>query len=214
MLALLRSDVLAGRLQPGERLKFPDLCERYEASVGVTREALISLVGEGLVQSENHQGYVVTPLSENDLGDLTAARLEIEALVFRQSVVDGDVGWEARAVSAHHVLLRTPLADADGSGRMSDEWARVHTEFHDALLSGCGNRRLLETARALRREADLYQRWSVSLGQEPGRDIAAEHRGLLEAAVSRDADLAVSRLREHISHTKKLLSDYKKAHTP
>ena len=212
MLTLLRSDILAGRMQPGERLKFPDLCERYEASVGVTREALISLVGEGLVRSENHQGYVVTPLSEHDLGDLTAARLEIESLVFRQSVVDGDVEWEARAVSAHHVLSRTPLADADGTGRMSDEWARVHTEFHDALLSGCPNRRLLETARALRREADLYQRWSVSLGQEPERDIPAEHRGLLDAAVSRDADLAVERLREHISHTRKLLSDYRKAH--
>lgn len=209
--ARLRSDILAGRLQPGQRLKFPDLCERYEASVGVTREALARLVGQGLVRSENHQGYLVTPLSEDDLADLTAARLEIETLAFRHSVTDGDVEWEAQVVSAHHVLARTPLTDPDDSARMSDEWARVHGAFHDTLLAGCGNRRLLHIARALRAEADLYQRWSVSLSGERGRDIAAEHRGLLDAAMARDPDLAVERLREHIGHTRELLVDYQRA---
>jgi DNA-binding GntR family transcriptional regulator len=209
--ARLRSDILAGRLQPGARLKFPDLGDRYEASVGVIREALARLVGQGLVCSEAHQGYTVVPISEGDLADLTTARLEIEAAAFRHAVIDGDVAWEARVVSAHHVLSRTPLADPDDAGRMSDEWARVHAAFHDALLSGCGNRRLRDIARGLRAEADLYQRWSVSLG-EPDRDIDAEHRGLLEAALSRDADLAVERLREHIGHTKQLLVDYTRTH--
>jgi DNA-binding GntR family transcriptional regulator len=209
--ARLRSDILAGRLQPGERLKFPDLCEPYEASVGVIREALARLVGEGLVCSQAHQGFVVTPLSEEDLADLTTARLEIEATAFRHAVLDGDVTWEARAVAAHHVLARTPLSDPDDAGRMSDEWARVHRDFHDALLSGCGNRRLLDIARGLRAEADLYQRWSVALGSEPDRRIDDEHRGLLDAALARDPDLAVERLRKHIGHTRELLVDYKRA---
>jgi DNA-binding GntR family transcriptional regulator len=94
---------------------------------------------------------------------------------------------------------------------MSDEWARVHRDFHDALLSGCGNRRLLDIARGLRAEADLYQRWSVALGSEPNRRIDDEHRGLLDAALARDGDLAVERLREHIGHTRELLVDYKRA---
>jgi DNA-binding GntR family transcriptional regulator len=209
--ARLRSDILAGRLQPGERLKFPDLCERYQASVGVTREALAHLAGQGLVQSEAHQGYVVTPISDEDLADLTTARLEVESTTFRHALVDGDVEWEARVVAAHHVLARTQLADPEDAGRMSDEWARVHAAFHDALLSGCSNRRLLDIARGLRREADLYQRWSVALGNEPDRRIDAEHQGLLDAVLARDPDLAVERLREHIGHTRDLLIDYKRA---
>ena len=46
---------------------FPDLCKRYGASVGVTREALASLAAEGLVLAQPHQGYVVRPLSPEDL---------------------------------------------------------------------------------------------------------------------------------------------------
>jgi DNA-binding GntR family transcriptional regulator len=206
----LRADILAGRLEPGERLKFPDLCERYEASVGVTREALARLAGEGLVSSEAHQGFMVMPLSEEELADLTTARLEVESSVLRHAVADGDVAWEAQVVSAHHVLARTPLADPDDARRMSDEWARAHAAFHDALLAGCGNRRLLDIARGLRGEADLYLRWSVSLGNEPERGIEAEHRGLMDAVLARDADLAVTRLREHIAHTKDLLVDYER----
>lgn len=206
--ALLRADILSGRLAPGERLKFPDLCERYSASVGVTREALARLASQGLVRSQINLGFVVTPLSKGDLSDLTSARMEVEAMAFRRSILDGDVEWEARAVSAHHVLARTPLTDPDDPGRMSDDWARVHGEFHDSLLSGCGNRRLLAIARSLRQESELYQRWSVSLGNEPHRDLPAEHKGLLDAAVERDVELAVQRLRAHIAHTAELLIDY------
>jgi DNA-binding GntR family transcriptional regulator len=57
----------------------------------------------------------------------------------------------------------------------------------------------------LREEAELYRRWSVSLGQEPKRDIAGEHRALLDAALARDPKLAAERLTEHISHTARLL---------
>jgi DNA-binding GntR family transcriptional regulator len=74
-----------------------------------------------------------------------------------------------------------------------------------ALLAGCGNRRLQEMALKLREEAELYRRWSVSLGYEPARDVAGEHRALLEAALARDPELAAERLVDHISHTARLL---------
>lgn len=59
--ARLRADILSGRLLPGQRLKFPDLAARYEASVGVIREALIRLAERGLVRSEAHLGFQVAP---------------------------------------------------------------------------------------------------------------------------------------------------------
>ena len=48
----LRSDILTGRLLPGQRLPFAELGTRYATSVGVLREALSRLVEQGLVQSE------------------------------------------------------------------------------------------------------------------------------------------------------------------
>lgn len=59
--ARLRADILSGRLLPGYRLKFPLLSARYDVSVSVLREALVRLAEQGLVQSEPHQGFVVTP---------------------------------------------------------------------------------------------------------------------------------------------------------
>ncbi|MCF7549958.1 GntR family transcriptional regulator [Pseudonocardia sp. WMMC193] len=201
----LRSDILAGRLVPGSRLKFPELCETYGVSVGAAREALTRLTAEGMVKTQPHQGYMVTPLSHEDLADLTRARIEIESLVLRLSVQEGDVQWESRAVAAHHVLERAVFLSDDDPDHPTDEWAAAHARFHLALLDGCTNRRLLDVARALREEAELYRQWSVSFGQEPDRDLAGEHRALLEASVGRQADLAGQLLRDHIAHTTSLL---------
>ncbi|WP_433678210.1 GntR family transcriptional regulator [Nocardia sp. CA-119907] len=201
----MRADILGGRLVPGARLKFPELSERYKVSVGATREALTKLAAEGLVTAKAHQGYLVRPLSHEDLADLTKARVEIESLVLKLSVLEGDVRWEADAIAAHHFLERTTYRDPADPNHPTDEWSAAHRAFHHALLAGCRNRRLLDTALALRQEAELYLQWSVSFGNEPDRDVPGEHRALLAAAVARDADRAQELLRDHIAHTAQLL---------
>jgi len=201
----LRADILGGRLVPGERLKFPELCERYRTSVGAAREVLTRLENEGLVTSRSHRGFTVTELSHRDLADLTEARIEVESMVLRLSIRDGDVQFEAQAVAAHHLLERTPFFAEDDPTHPSDAWVEAHATFHRALLAGCRNRRLLETAHALRDEAELYRQWSVSLGHEPDRDVAAEHRRLLEYTLARDVEGAVAELRDHVAHTARLL---------
>lgn len=201
----LRDDILTGRLAPGQRLKFPELIDRCGVSASVLREALARLTTEGLVQAQAHHGYMVTPLSHEDLEELTTARLEIESLVLRQSIRYGDVDWEASVVAAYHVLERTPMTEAADPRRVTEAWAAAHAQFHHALLAGCRNRRLLTMARTLRDETELYRRWSVSLGNEPDRDVEGEHTALLEAAVKRDVDPAAERLRAHIAHTAQLL---------
>ncbi|MGW0817472.1 GntR family transcriptional regulator [Streptomyces viridiviolaceus] len=203
--ARLRADILSGRLLPGCRLKFPVLSAHYDASVSVLREALVRLTEQGLVRSEPHQGFVVTPLSREKLWELTEARIELEALVLRRSVVEGDLSWESRLVAAHHTLERTRYTAEGDDQRVDDDWAAAHAAFHAALLDGCTNRRLLRMALGLRDEAELYRRWSQPLGDEPGRDLADEHRALLEAALTRDPDAAAAALCAHVRHTTELL---------
>jgi DNA-binding GntR family transcriptional regulator len=201
----IRADILGGRLTPGQRLKFPDLSETYAVSVSACREALTRLVALGLVVTEPHVGYTVMPLSVEDLTELTDARLEIESLVFRRSICEGDLEWERLVISAHHVLSRTSMFAEDDPLRIRDEWAAAHAEFHHALLAGCRNQRLLETASTLRDSAELYRRWSTALGNEPDRDLVAEHRFLCDLALTRDTDQAVAALVDHITHTRDLL---------
>jgi DNA-binding GntR family transcriptional regulator len=203
--ARLRADILSGRLLPGHRLKFPLLGAEYDVSVSVLREALVRLTEQGLVRSEPHQGFVVTPLSREKLSELTDARIELESLVLRRSVTEGDLAWESRLVAAHHTLERTPYTAQGDDDRVDDCWAEAHADFHRALLDGCANRRLLRMALGLRDEAELYRRWSRPLGGEPGRDLAAEHRALLDAALARDPDASAEALCTHVRHTTELL---------
>jgi DNA-binding GntR family transcriptional regulator len=196
----LRADILAGRLPPGSRLLFNQLITRYDASMGVLREGLSRLAEQGLVQAEPQQGFRVTPLSAQDLRDLTAARCAIEGLVLREAVDSGSLAWEARVLAAHHTLLRTPQSYAEDPARLTDEWVAAHADYHRALLDGCANARLRGIAGSLRDSAELYRRWSVPLGGSP-RDIAGEHRRILDAVLARKADAAVAALTDHIQHT-------------
>jgi DNA-binding GntR family transcriptional regulator len=201
----LRGDILAGRHHPGQRLRYSELCERYGTSMGVLREGLLRLAEQGLVRGEPQQGFHVVELSPSDLRELTAARRELETLTLRYALNDGDVEWESRLLAAHHRLSRAPQFDADDGDRLSDPWVTAHAAFHTALLDGCANRRLKAITATLRDSAELYRRWSVPLGDERERDIAAEHAGILDAALARQTELATSRLAAHVQHTTDIL---------
>ncbi len=203
----MREDILNGRLKPGQRLMSPDLCAQYDASVGVTREALTWLEAQGLVRAQARQGHIVTPLSRDELEDLAATRMAIEPIVLRLSIEHRDLEWESRVVAAHHVMVGTfklvhePAGNLEASASDLGKWAVAHAAFHEALFSGCPINRLLAIAGTLSEEAALYRRWSDSLA-EP-RDVMAEHRGLMDAAVAGNAALATKLLNDHIARTAK-----------
>jgi DNA-binding GntR family transcriptional regulator len=203
----LRADILAGRHQPGARLRYTELCDRYDTSMGVLRESMLRLAEQGLVKGEPQQGFQVVTLSPADLRELTDARSELESLTLRHAIAEGDVEWESRLIAAHHLLSRTPQLDADDPERLSDQWVAAHAEFHRALLDGCSNHRLKDIAGSLRDAAELYRRWSVPLGHAPDRDIAFEHAAILESVLARDSDQAIERLIGHIEFTTNVLLD-------
>ena len=204
MYAELRADILAGRQLPGARLPFAELSAHYAASMGVVREALTRLTGDGLVEAEPQYGFRVMPLSVDDLKHLTEARCAIETLVLREAVEHGGVAWESEVLAAHHRLERTPQLAAADSERLSDDWVVAHAEYHRALLSGCPNPRLLAVAGSLRASAELYRRWSVPLAHTH-RDISGEHRAMLDAVLAHDADAAAATLAAHIRRTADVL---------
>ncbi len=200
----VRGDILSGRLQPGEKLSPQALAQQHGVSLGVAREALTRLAEQGLVVSQPQQGFQVIKISRADLLDLTSVRLDIETLAVRRSVEKGDMEWRSRLVAAHYVLEHTPQY-APGSRVIAEEWARAHHDYHELLLSACGSPRLLHIAESLRDSAEIYRRWSSPLGGRTADDVAAEHRAILEAAQSGDAELAATQLANHISHTTEVL---------
>ncbi|WP_131736395.1 GntR family transcriptional regulator [Actinomadura roseirufa] len=207
--ARLRSAILdTGELVPGERLRPAELSGRYGVSLSVVREALGLLAAKGLVRIERNRGFRVTPLSPEVLADLTEARVINEGAALRLSVERGDVAWESEVLAAHHRLAGQPLfLDGDPPPR-NGEWARAHIEFHHVLIKACGNSVLLDICSRLSDTAELYRAWSAAGTREVRRDVAAEHKGLLDAALARDADLAARRFEEHVTRTRRILTEF------
>ena len=202
----IRDDVLNGRIAPGERLKLAALSERFGLSMTVIREALTRLAEQGLVVASPKRGFAVTPLSVEDLEDLTRTRVSIESLALRDSIEHGDLAWESTLVAAYHALVRTPPL---GNGSHGDAtWRQAHRQFHQALVAGCGSPRLIAIANELRDNADVYRAWSRAFASDPSRSVDDEHRVILEATLHRDADTATRALVDHIEGTTEGLLRY------
>jgi DNA-binding GntR family transcriptional regulator len=183
---ILRGELLNGALHPSQKLKMVELTVRFGVSQSVVREALTRLTEQGLLVASPQRGFRVRDLSIEDIAELTETRIQVES------------------------LDRTPVTRDDGT--VSEDWSTSHRDFHQALLTGCGNRRLESVVNSLRDGAELYRRWYWVLTDDHQRDLAREHRELKELALARDAGRAIEVLTEHIDRAPSLLIAYAREH--
>jgi DNA-binding GntR family transcriptional regulator len=207
---VLRAELLGGVLRPSQKLKMIELTTRFGVSQSVVREAATRLTEQGLLVAVPQRGFRVRDLSVADIRDLTETRVQIESLALRLAVERGDLRWETGILTAHHLLERTPLGPDDNT--VTEDWSAQHRDFHQALLAGCGNRRLEAVASSLRDSAELYRRWYWVLTDDHQRNLAEEHRQLKESALARDADRAIEVLTAHIDRAPSLLIAYASEH--
>ncbi|WP_184471642.1 GntR family transcriptional regulator [Rhizobium esperanzae] len=191
----IRADIIFGRLAPGQKLKLDSLKESYETSISTLREVLNRLSSEGLVVAEGQKGFEVSPVSVSDLKETAAMRLLLETHALEQSFARGDVEWEAPLVSAHYKLARMEQVMASGDTSRAEDWKRYDWEFHQALISACGSKLLMETHAAI---FDRYLRYQMVALSYRGDVAANEHQQLLDAALRRDAETAKRVLVLHI----------------
>jgi DNA-binding GntR family transcriptional regulator len=202
----LRTELLRGDYLPGKKLLIGEIAGRYGVSASVLREALARLAQQGLVHASPQRGFSVPRLSVEGLEDLSLARRLIETTALRESIKDGDLGWESAVLGAHHRLQNTQFTDSHG--HLTEEWDRAHREFHHVLLAGGRSATLTEVATGLRDRTELFVHWSRELTHDDSRDVPAEHRRIADLAVARDAEGAAQALDEHIRRSVAALSAY------
>jgi GntR family transcriptional regulator, carbon starvation induced regulator len=191
----IRSDIIFGRLQPDQKLRLEALKERYGVSISTLREILSRLSSEGFVVAEGRRGFEVAPVSATDLRELAELRVLLESHAIEQSFERGDTEWEGRVVSAHHKLA--VVEQRMGSSKRENAlWKRYDEEFHQALISNCGSKALIE---AHRRVFDRYFRYPMIWADRRGIEPIKQHRQLMECALARDSKRAKAILRVHVN---------------
>jgi DNA-binding GntR family transcriptional regulator len=192
----IRSDIVFGRLAPGKKLKLEQLKAGYGASVSTLREILNRLQSERLVVAEGQKGFEVAPVSIANLREIAALRRLLECRALEQSFRTGDMEWEGRVVAAHHRLARMEERMAQGDRSHTEEWKRYDWQFHQALISACGSKMLIDNHAAV---FDKYLRYQMIALSFRGDIAANEHALLLECALQRDAERACEVLRRHVA---------------
>ncbi len=199
----LRSEIIGCQLKPNEKLRLVVLQQRLGVSMSAIREALSRLAAEGLVVAEDQRGFRVSPVSKEDLVDLTRVRIQIELLALAESLRSGDIAWEASLLGAYHQMSRS-APPTRGSSDADDPGAQFHRKFHDALVAACGSHWLQYFREIVYSESERYRRLAILPSVRKHRDIAAEHKELLESALARDVERASKAIELHFSRTANL----------
>lgn len=205
-------DVTRGALSPGTKLKVRELKERYGISATPLREALAQLAARGLVLLEDRKGFSVPPVSLTELTDLSSSRQIIEGEALRLAIAYGDAAWEGHMLSCLHQLKREIERRDPSSEEWLDAYERQHHLFHQALIDACPYNTLKEFCESLYIKMTRYRRLLKACGF-PARVDSGAHDPLVDAALSRNSDLAVPLLREHINVPSLVMKNYLKENT-
>jgi GntR family transcriptional regulator, carbon starvation induced regulator len=200
----LRADIIGATLKPNERLRIQALSERYGVGATAIREALSRLVPEGLVVVEDQRGFCVAPMSRAELLDLSHTRIDVESLAIGYAVQRGDIQWESDLISAFHRLSRTPPPTDAGQQLV---WADVHRQFHAALIAGCGSPTLIRLCSLLYDQSERYRNFANVQRESAKRDVGAEHKDLLDAALARNAEELTKLLASHFNRTTEIIQN-------
>ncbi|CAN5154615.1 GntR family transcriptional regulator [soil metagenome] len=187
----LRQSILNLQLAPGERLTERGLETELTASRTPVRAALMRLQTEGLTQRDG-RGWMVSPIDLAEVQYLLEFREVIEAAAVRlacERAVDADI-------DALDELLTAFEANASG-----EQTHRMGTDFHVELVRLSQNPFLVaSTHNSMTRLSRT--RWLEVRTEASRANAVSEHRAIVDAVRSRDADAAAELTVAHIRQTK------------
>ena len=189
---ILESDIVEGRLRPGDRLEERVLAERFGVSRTPVREALRRLVASGLVQEQAGSGCFVARTTMSELMSMFEFMNEVEASAARLAAqrIDGTAkGWLIEAVRA-----------GEESAAAGDvlAYSRVNLKFHELIYVASGNPSLIDAIRRVSARAAPFRRQALGLRGWIERS-AKEHAAIAAAIASHDVARAGDLMTRHMN---------------
>src|SRR5687768_18225554 len=102
----LRDQIMAGHLRPGDFVRLEEVAAELGVSITPVREALLTLRGEDMVELEPRKGYVVAPLSKQDVVDLFQLQGNIAGELAARVAEQITEGQLAELTMTNQLLLR------------------------------------------------------------------------------------------------------------
>lgn len=179
------TDIIEGRLSPGDDLNSVDLARSFGSSRTPVREALLTLEREGFVEISAHRRPRVARLTIEEVRELYRLRAELYAMVSREVVVMADDA-DLERLRRLQAALAQAAKDDDVDAYF---WRNVDFRNTEAAITRNGT--LSRVLDSLGLRTLQLRHLSLSL---PGRlhHSSADHDRLLRAYEDRDAELAAA----------------------
>ena len=196
--AELERMIVSGELQPGAKLTEMTLAARLGVSRGPLREAFRMLEEAGLVRTEKNRGVFVRDIPLDEAVEIFDLRAAMEELVGRQL---------AQRITAAQLKEVRAMVDAmERAVKAADlrSYHLLNLKFHDRLVDMAGNRKLTAIYRKLIKELSLFRRMNLAHLADGGQlpVSAGEHRAIVKAIASGDAQAAGQAMFDHVMESK------------
>lgn len=197
----LRTFVLSGALQPGERLTEIALATQLGVARATLRTGLHRLASEGILVQIPYTGWQVAALSAHDVWELWTLRGSLESLAARLSAQA-----EADAHDRISKAYQTLVAECE-KGSMS-RIANADFALHRTIIESVGNSRLERQYRLVEQQVRLFIATSNSLVSDGPQAIVAQHQPIVEALMNRDGNGAANAAWHHNESEGKRLASW------
>jgi DNA-binding GntR family transcriptional regulator len=189
----LREAIVSSEYAPGTALSEVALADTFQTSRTPIREALKQLQVEGLVEVRPRVGTFVTEPSRREVVELFQLKEVLEGLGARLLAQRGRVP-ETDRLEANVRESERAVATGDAA-----RYAELVHEFHDLIMDGADNGKLLVHYRTLMNQLAYHRLVVASLGR-PGRLGASlqEHRAVAERILAKDEHGAEATMRDHV----------------
>jgi len=188
--------ILSGALRSGQRINENRLAGELGVSRGPIREACRGLVEGGLLTVIVNRGFFVRSITLKDAEDVYDVRASLMRLA--------GATLAARITPSQMDQLRELVANMDlaEAAEDFDMFYALNREFHDRIVDFAENDRLRALCNGLAKELHLYR--SRSILQGGGLRVSnREHKKILRALESGDAEKAADALESHIQAGKR-----------
>src|SRR6201986_3577140 len=185
----LRHAIMEQALSPGAKLPEDAIGERFGASRTIVRYALGQLAAEGLVELRSNRGAVVATPSGEEARDIFDIRLGLERLVMARLA--------GRLDKAPIAQLQEHVEDEERArGENEPLSIRLATQFHIVLANMTGSESI---ARYVSEVSSLFGLILALYSRPHSSECAvSEHRAVIDALVSGDADAAMKVMEGHL----------------
>ncbi len=191
----LRRVLVSGRIKPGTLLPLDQIAEAFGVSRTPVREALKTLLGEGLIRHNHRGGYIVHALNRDEFVELYTIRAALEGAALAEAVPRADAGHLA-ALRESLARQRLALDQGDVAG-----WDAEGRAFHEALVAPCGMPRLCRLIRDAANSSGTT-RPMMKLPLARIEQLHADHEAMADAFASADASAGVQAAGEHLDRVR------------